>query len=146
MCAAGHFLIGWLPLQSPVVTDLIHLITPMCLRYKAVSRITLMCAHLWNRLQAERAYSVYTVSTPGFPGAHVFFFCSFLLSSKGWTSCSVVSVIKTDFRNRIQMLLEDALEMHCLLGGEAPFVVLIIGKYFCFRQKPQVSSSSVEKT
>lgn len=52
------------------------------------------------------------------------------MSSEGWTSCSVVSVIKTDFRNRIQTLLDDALEIALFAWWE--------GTVPCFNHKEVV--------
>lgn len=75
----------------------------MCLHYKAVSRITLMHVQLlkwtagWESLQCVHCIN------PRHSSALL------QLLVKQWerqTPCSVVTVIKIDFRNRIQMLLE----------------------------------------
>jgi len=43
------------------------------------------------------------------------------MSSEGWTPCSVASVIKTGFRSRIQMLLDNALEIALFSWWEGTF-------------------------
>lgn len=67
------------------------------------------------------------------------------MSGEGWTPCSVVSVIKTDFRNRLQMLLDDALEIMLFAWWEGIFPWYVHKKVFFFNKNPHVASSSVEK-
>lgn len=55
------------------------------------------------------------------------------MSSEGWTPCSVVSIIKTDFRSRIQMLLDDAPEIALFVWWKGIFPCFDHKEVFLFQ-------------